>query len=165
MNSIPKSDSILPVFKDLLLFCIICSINSKQFIRASKAVHDVPRCLLWSHLPSSCLLCKILLPRLPCLFMTPSLYKGHFPFSKWLLSCFSSRQTLTHISQPHLNVPFFHSFPVFSGRSCSQPFILMDTWFHFPYLLLIYYHFWIPTLSTELSTQYLLITMPMKTSS
>ena len=52
MNSIPKSDSILPVFKDLLLFCIICSLNSKQFVRASKAVHDVPRCLLWSHLPS-----------------------------------------------------------------------------------------------------------------
>lgn len=92
MNSIPKSDLILPVFKDLLLFCLICSINSKQFIRASKAVHDAPSCLLWSHLLSSCLLCKIsLLPRLPCLSMTPFLYKDHFPSSKWLLSCFSSK--------------------------------------------------------------------------
>lgn len=142
------------MFKDLL-FCIICSINSKQFIRASKAVRDVPSCLLWSHLPSSCLLCKIfLLPRLPGLSTTPSLYKDHFPLSKWLLSCFSSRQT--HILQ--LDVPCFPSFPVFSGRSCSRPFMLMDTWFHFPYLLLVYYHFWIPTLSTELSTQYFLIT-------
>lgn len=133
MNSIPKSDSILPVFKDLL-FCIICSINSKQFIRASKAVRDVPSCLLWSHLPSSCLLCKIfLLPRLPCLSTTPSLCEDHFPLSKWLLSCFSSRQT--HISQPHLDVPCFPSFPVFSGRSCSQPFMLMDTWSHFPYVI------------------------------
>lgn len=159
MNSIPKSDSILPVFKDLLLFCLICSINSKKFIRASKAVHAAPSCLLWSHLLSSCLLCKIsLLPKLPCLSMTPFLYKDHFPSSKWLLSCFSSRQTHTHISQPHLDVPWFHSFPVFSGRSCSQPFMLMDTWSHFPYLLLVYYHFWIRTLSTELSTQYLLIT-------
>lgn len=101
------------MFQDLLVFCIICSINSKQLIRASKEVHNLHSLLLWCHLPSSCLLCKVsLLPWLPCHSMTPSLYKDRFPFSKWLLPRFSSRQTLTYISQPQLDVPCFHNFPV-----------------------------------------------------
>lgn len=119
-----KSEPVSPLVKDLLLFCIVYRIDPKQFIRASKAVCDLPSHLLWSHLKSSCLIWKtpFTLHSTPCHFVTSSLHKWCFLFSNWLLPCFSSRIFLIYVTVPAQRPLLYDLSLLPIGKNCSQHF-------------------------------------------